>query len=103
MDVAQTALRFVQQIFRLTQEQEQPPRDRHFLIFGRENAFIIFDGDRNLGHAERFARARAVEDDVLHHIRVNRSGCRHALLLAKDPSECAIHDVRLTAACSGRR
>ena len=39
-----------------------PPRDRHFLIFGRENPdFVVLDGDRNLQQTCRAACAMRVQ------------------------------------------
>ena len=92
LDVAQAAEGFVEEVFALAVAVDAP-RNAHLVVRGAELFLAIGEGHRHLGHADRLAGVRAVEDHVGHLAAAQGLGG----LLAQAPADRVEH-VALAAA-----
>jgi hypothetical protein len=91
-NVAQTALRLVQEVLRLA-GAEQAARDRDLGELDRQEGVRVVERQRDLGHRQRRALGGSREDHVRHRVRAQGLP-RH---LAEAPAH-RFHHVRLAAA-----
>src|SRR5262249_26905011 len=91
-DVAEAARLAVERVLALARAEEAP-RHAHLVALEAEDAVLVLEGERHLGHGDGPAAAAAVEDHVLH--RAAGEGARR--LLAERPAD-RVDDVRLAAA-----